>query len=206
MSILANLLSAGSLAQNLLYNLVYDVGKAGVKKVFRLDSDEETKTAILTELSQIKGNNKKIEMMLGQVFFQQEVIAAYLIALTKELGMGTTVQFKDGHLAVEIPPEDKAFQKKLEGAAPISPLRIAEHPEVVSALGLKEDTVLDMVAELDNLKFDVEALAEKIKNVVITPQNTVEPNKIFDEVLERKTNQEAIAVIQYMMLGLNSGS
>ena len=35
---------------------------------------------------------------------------------------------------------------------------------------------------------------------------SLDAGMIGRESLERKTNQEAIAIIQYMMLGLNSGS
>lgn len=192
MSNLGKLLAAGSLSQSLLYALVYDVAKAGVKKIFHLDLKQNTNEAFMAEFLQLKDGQIKIESMLGQLAFQYELIAAYLMVITKELGMKTQVLLNNDQITLVIPPEDRVFQEKLEEKTHISPLRLAEHSEVVSVLGLNEDSVLDMIAELEDMKLDVEALAEKIKNILITPEKAVEPNPIFREALLKKTKQKML--------------
>lgn len=174
---------------DILNNLIYDTCKAGVKKVFRLDSKEALQSMLSNELFGIRANQGISNLMIGQILDNQEKIANCLSIVTKKLNMETTVIFDKEYCTIEVSPNDHVH---LENLNTKTPLAIAEHSSVVSALGFSEEDVLAMAKELELLKSDVEMMAEKIKNVVIAPENTVAPNAIFREALLRKTKQKML--------------
>lgn len=174
---------------DILNNLIYDACKAGVKKIFRLDSKETLQSVLSNEAFGIRTNQEITNLLVGQVLNNQEEIAKYLNAVTKKLDMETTVIFDKEHYAIEVSPNDHVHLEKLNTK---TPLAITEHSAAVSVLGFSEEDVLAMAKELELLKNDVEVMAERIKNILITPEKAVEPNPIFREALLRKTKQKML--------------
>lgn len=174
---------------DILNNLIYDACKAGVKKVLRLDSKEALQRVLSNEAFGLRANQEIINLMVGKILDNQEEIAKCLSTITKKLDMETTVTFNQEYYAVEASPNDHI---RLEDLNAKTPLAIAEHSAAVSVLGFSEEDVLAMAKELELLKNDVEVMAEKIKNILITPEKAVEPNPIFREALLRKTKQRML--------------
>ena len=174
---------------DILNNLIYDACKAGAKKVFRLDSKETLQRVLSNEAFGLRANQEMTNLLVGQVLNNQAEIAKCLSAVTKKLDMETTVTFDKEHYTISVSPNDHVHLEKLNTK---TPLAIAEHSAAVSVLGFSEEDVLAMSKELELLKNDVEVMAEKIKNVLITPEKAVEPNPIFREALLRKTKQKML--------------
>lgn len=189
---LLNLLSINSIALNILSNLIYDAGKTGVKRIFRFGSKKELRKMLSAEFLDMKMSPKTIELLLEEMISQQEIVATYLKLLTTKLGMETTILTKKKGITIEASPKDSIFQEELKKQTKNSPLHIVEQSEMISTLGISEEDVLDMEEKLSNLKLDVERVAEQIRNAVIVPQKTVEPNEIFKDWFNRNIAQKVV--------------
>ena len=174
---------------DILNNLIYDACKAGVKKVCRLDSKEALQSVLSNEVLGMCANQEMSNLMIEQILNNQYVIANCLRAVTKKLDMETIVIYEKEYCTIDVSPNDAA---RLEELNTKTPLAIAENSELVAALGFSNEDVLVMKKELALLKEDVEAMAERIKSVVITPKDVVVPNEIFRETLLRKTNHRML--------------
>lgn len=187
-----SLFAINSVMPNILNNFIYDAGKTGVKKIFKLDSKEELSEILAKEFEKMQMSQKYIELLMEQMVSREEMIAKYLKLLTTKLGMETTILIEKQGVIIEASPKDSIFREELKKQTQNSPLHLVEQTETISTLGINEETILDMEERLSNLKLDVERVAEQIKKAIIMPRKTVEPNRIFKDWFDRNIAQKGL--------------